>query len=676
MRISHLLGFSILVLGIQCVRLDAKDGTDGEFSTRPAIEKRLEVARTELRELTAESSPLLRERLQVLEATCQYHLAATDLLANAKEESKKAHLASSTWKGFTQKPPYSILLLDEIRENRASHENTQRAAEAQVRIFTAEIEAARDKLDGHQQTERRLMDGSEKATAPVSGVSTEQAVKMERIASRATTEKIAQLGLRIEARHTEAQSSKSKKALTDLQLKAIEGKTAFPKSDLDDILQRIARKRSEAAHAIVIASNNPQTSNPLLSWQIEFLDLEKSFWETRFTAFNSKDPSTIRSALTTLKELKNSIDDWIEIAQLRVGGGSVVLSDVDPTQLRDALVSLRQMQRKIGFSIADLEGDHRGTPALDYLKSKLISFWDAELYLVEENEIIDGKLSPIYRPVTIGKLIRLAFILIVGWLVLRLISKKINAMVARRGNIPQTTADLAGKWAFAIGLLLLVVYGMNTVHIPLTALAFLGGALAIGVGFGTQTLLKNFISGIILLFERPLKVGDVIEVAGITGTIKTIGIRASVIQHFDGIETLVPNSILLENQLTNWTFSNTVIRHFILVGVAYGSPTREVARLLLAVAAEHGLVKKDPAPEVRFDNFADNSLTFSLLFWFDTNKTNRGTLGSDLRFMIDKAFEEAGIVISYPQRDIHFDAEKPLRVELSRPPGTAAKDKS
>jgi len=333
------------------------------------------------------------------------------------------------------------------------------------------------------------------------------------------------------------------------------------------------------------------------------------------------------------------------------------------------------MQRKIGFAISDLEGDHRGTPAMDYVISKLISFWDAELYLVEENEIIDGKKSPIYRPVTIGKLIRLACILTVGWLVLRRVSKKINAMFVRKGNIPQATAELAGKWAFAIGLLLLVVYGMNTVHIPLTALAFLGGALAIGVGFGTQTLLKNFISGVILLFERPLKVGDVIEVAGITGTIKTIGIRASVIQHFDGIETLVPNSILLENQLTNWTFSNTVIRHFILVGVAYGSPTREVARLLLAVAAEHGLVKKDPAPEVRFDDFAENSLTFSLLFWFDTNKTGRGTLASDLRFMIDKAFEEAGIVISYPQRDIHFDAEKPLRVELSRPPVTADKGK-
>jgi small-conductance mechanosensitive channel len=142
--------------------------------------------------------------------------------------------------------------------------------------------------------------------------------------------------------------------------------------------------------------------------------------------------------------------------------------------------------------------------------------------------------------------------------------------------------------------------------------------------------------------------------------------RASVIRHFDGIETLVPNSFLLENQLTNWTFSSSVIRHQIVVGVAYGSAPREVSRILLAVASSHGLVKADPAPEVRFDDFGPDSLNFSLLFWLDTRKTGRAQLASDLRYMIDKAFAEAGIVIAFPQRDIHFDGNVPLRVELAR----------
>jgi small-conductance mechanosensitive channel len=143
--------------------------------------------------------------------------------------------------------------------------------------------------------------------------------------------------------------------------------------------------------------------------------------------------------------------------------------------------------------------------------------------------------------------------------------------------------------------------------------------------------------------------------------------RASVIQHFDGIDTLIPNSILLENQVTNWTFSSSVIRHSVLIGVAYGSPTREVSRILLSVADEHGLVLDSPEPEVRFEDFGDNALIFRLLFWLDTTKAQRDPLASNLRFMIDKAFAEAGIVIAYPQRDIHFDRDAPLRVELSRP---------
>lgn len=672
--ILKLLGFILASwFGLLAATLGEDAAASDDFSARPEIQKRLDSVRAELREVPAEGEALLRDRLQTLEAVCQYHLAAAGILDKIKSERDKAKTVESSWNGFSQPAPYPIGLLDEIRESRATIENSQLAAEAQIRIFTAEIEAARDKLEDHRQSERRLIETSEKAATPEARLAAEQAAKLERINSRAATEKISQLGLRIEGLRIELEMDHANMALADRKLKAIEGKIVFLKKELDEIQQRIAGKRSDAVRALVLVGSKPQASNPLLSWEIEFLDLEKSFWEFRFAAFNDNDKIITKNALKSIKELQNSVNDWIEIAQIRVGSGSVAMAEVDPAQLRDALMALRQMQRRITFAIADLDGSHRGTPALDYITDKLLSFWNAELYLVEESDITDGKKVPIYRPVTIGKLLRLAMILTVGWLLLRLVSRRIKAIISRRGHIPQATADVAGKWAFGIGLVLLVLYGMNTVHIPLTALAFLGGALAIGVGFGTQTLLKNFISGIILLFERPLKVGDVIEVAGITGTIKLIGIRASVIQHFDGIETLVPNSVLLENQLTNWTFSNTVIRHFILVGVAYGSPTREVARLLHAVAEEHGLVKKDPPPEVRFDDFADSSLTFSLLFWFDTNKTGRSTLASDLRFMIDKAFTEAGIVISYPQRDIHFDPEIPLRIELSRSGKTESK---
>lgn len=214
---------------------------------------------------------------------------------------------------------------------------------------------------------------------------------------------------------------------------------------------------------------------------------------------------------------------------------------------------------------------------------------------------------------------------------------------------------------------MLIIYGLNWVRIPFTAFAFLGGTLAIGIGFGAQTLLKNFISGIILSLERPFRVGDLIQVDGISGRIQKIGLRASIIEHFDGIESLVPNSTLLENRVDNWTYGQTAVRGSVSVGVAYGSPTRDVSRSLLAVAHEHGLVLEKPEPEVRFDSFGDSSLVFSLLYWVDVSKTARERLASDLRFMIEKALADAGIAIPFPQRDVHFNHEHPLCVELSRP---------
>jgi len=162
-----------------------------------------------------------------------------------------------------------------------------------------------------------------------------------------------------------------------------------------------------------------------------------------------------------------------------------------------------------------------------------------------------------------------------------------------------------------------------------------------------------------------------VEVDGVSGTIRAIGMRGSIIRHGNGIDTIIPNSTLLENKLTNWTLSDTLHRHSIKLGVEYGSSTREVAKTLLAVADEHGLVLKSPQPEVRFETFGDKSLNFALLYWFDIKNASRDSLASDLHFMIEKAFAEAGIAIASPQNQVVIQSERPLRVELSRPPPPA-----
>lgn len=181
----------------------------------------------------------------------------------------------------------------------------------------------------------------------------------------------------------------------------------------------------------------------------------------------------------------------------------------------------------------------------------------------------------------------------------------------------------------------------------------LAGTVGIGIGFGLQEIAKNFISGIILLVERPIKVGDHIDLGGLPGKVEAIKARGTVITTFDNISVVVPNSDFITKQVTNWSYNDKTIRCCVNVGVAYGSNVDIVKRSLLEVAQDHNNVLKRPAPSVQFSEFGDNSLVFKLYFWTDDAQA-RFTLLSDIHYMIDKIFRERNIVISFPQRDIHL----------------------
>ncbi len=665
-RLFKNLAVSVIVASLLFVRLSAQDAFTGDFSKRPEIEKRLTAVRAETSALPEDADSELRERLRELEAVCQFHLTALDVLAQAEANRDAATQALGAWRGFTQPPPYPVLLQDEIRETQATLAAAQRSGEAQLRIFRAEIEGARDRLNAHQQAERQFTEEAGVAATPEARQSAERSVKTEQVSSRFAAELVARTNLRIEAQQAELDMIRTQIELAALKEKAIKGKTIFPQKDLDELQQAISRERAETLAALVAAGRESAAPNPLLSWRIEFLDLKRDFWNTRFVAFGKKDAATIKKSLATLAENKTRVDDWIEIGRLRLSGGANSAVEIDPEKMRGNLQEAEQLQRRIGFAIADLEGGHLNIPALDLVASRLSALWNAELYLAEETEVVNGRKITTYRAVTVAKLARLALILTVGWLLLRFFSRKVESIIVRKAGISKAAAELVVKSVFGLGLALLVVYGLNTVRIPFTVFAFLGGALAIGVGFGTQTLLKNFISGIILIFERPLKVGDTVEVEGVTGSIRSIGMRASIITQSNGIDTIIPNSNLLENQVTNWTLSDTLLRHSLTVGVDYSSPAREVSHALLAVASDHGLVLEDPAPEVLFEEFGDMALVFRLLFWFDTRKITRDTLTSDLRYMIAKSFGEAGLIISSPQQDFKIHPESSLRIELKK----------
>jgi small-conductance mechanosensitive channel len=242
-------------------------------------------------------------------------------------------------------------------------------------------------------------------------------------------------------------------------------------------------------------------------------------------------------------------------------------------------------------------------------------------------------------------------------------------LAMRRGKMEETSARIARKWILAVTLVVLLLLALDVVKIPLTAFAFLGGAIAIGAGFGMQTLLKNLISGVMLLMERPFKPRDIVEVGGIRGEVTDINVRSCTIRDVNGIETLVPNSTFLEQNVTNWTLSSRKVRYALTIGVGYGSPVRKVSELLLDVAKRHKQVLDEPAPEVLFMDFGDNALMFALYVWLEVGPGRRGgnVILSDLRFMIDASFAEHGIEIPFPQRTVHVDVETPLAVRVVPP---------
>jgi potassium efflux system protein len=219
---------------------------------------------------------------------------------------------------------------------------------------------------------------------------------------------------------------------------------------------------------------------------------------------------------------------------------------------------------------------------------------------------------------------------------------------------------------FIGGLVLIKVMGAN-----LTKLTIFGGALSVGIGFGLQAIVNNFASGLILLFERPIKVGDTIEVGTDMGEVKKLGLRSTIIQTFDNAEIVIPNSDLIAGQVTNWTLAERKARLKLPVGVAYGSDIPKVLEILLTVANEHPMILTTPPPSAFFLAFGASSLDFELRVWI-ADFSDRRLVQSELNQEIDSEFADAGIEIPFPQTDLHLRTVDNEAAEALRSQGATA----
>jgi small-conductance mechanosensitive channel len=272
--------------------------------------------------------------------------------------------------------------------------------------------------------------------------------------------------------------------------------------------------------------------------------------------------------------------------------------------------------------------------------------------------------SPSGQTITVGLLSIVLLLLVIGYFGSRLIVFLIGRRLATTKLRPDVIY-VVKRIAFFAALVLVVITALGLLGIPLTAFAFASGAIAIGVGFGAQNIINNFISGWILMAERPIRIGDYIELDTAQGTVEEIGYRSTRVRRTDGVHLLVPNSSILQNTVVNWTLVDQEIRTTVRVGVAYGSPVRKVADLISEAVTSQPEVRKTPAPNVIFEDFGDNALVFDAYFWCNVSGDRiLRQFRSEIRFRIAELFEKNGIVVAFPQRDVHLDARDPLRIHL------------
>ena len=437
---------------------------------------------------------------------------------------------------------------------------------------------------------------------------------------------------------------------------------------------------TEKHEGLRIARQTRQRQIDIINKRLDRLGKNRSAWQRRYEVI-SRAPAASEVDLwqiesqQVLDQLRRDSDlQKIRVDELRkdlaATGAKLSAMTDHPTSLvaeievqRDHLQELGRIYDLNFISIEacrrlheKLEGElkHDAESASLFERSAVVwhriaGFWNYPLATVED------------RPITPGKISTGFVLLLLGYWASGIVSRWLGTRLLPRLGMNESAAVPFQSFAFYVLVATFTLFSLRIVNVPLTVFQFLGGALAIGVGFGSQNVVNNFICGLIMLAERPIRVGDVIQLGDLYGTVAKIGTRSTRITTATNLEIIIPNSSFLENNVINWTLSDDRIRTSVKVEVAYGSPTRDVSRLLKKAAIEHGLVLETPEPIVWFTDFGDNAMRFELHFWIRIRSlSERMNIESDLRHHINALFHEAGIVMAYPQRDVHLDVTRPI----------------
>jgi potassium efflux system protein len=640
------------------------------------------------------------------------------------DESRKALEAArkrdSEWSGFKKAPPYSLLMIDDLINEREASKSNLESAESSLANYERMLASILEEAKAAEEVGARALTAVQDAT-PENAPAAKWRLETTRANSRLLATRANQFQSMVASQRDRIATASADLKLLDRQLAIAKANASFTDEDLTK-LARISKERKQvirkeleglakrlktaiatrdqakaaidatgsaspadndselAKYRLEVAEGGVETVHSLIEGLEGLLQLEEvgmKAYQDRRTLTDARSLQDRVKALDALGVPREHLWAWVNVLDdemsrttsdlTKLEARAATVTSADPRfrllseqrantaerlamlqRLSQAVETQRRLVKRWVLEYSPEEKPaglwQRMADAGAAARDGVGKIWNLEVMSFEEKVEVAGETITGRKQVTLGVLLRAAMFFLIGYWLASLIARRIQRTLVARGRIAEAQARTLRNWAMiAIGVCL-ALGTLAVMRIPLTMFAFLGGALAIGLGIGTQTLIKNFISGIIVLAERKVRVGDLIEVDGITGTIIEINTRSSVLRSADDVETLIPNSSLLDGRVTNRMLSNNQMRHSLRVVVPCGAAPSDIIALLTESAARHGLVLKQPAPFAVFDDLGEKSHGFTLFFWVDLSNPNQPMIvASDLRLIIEKRLSETGI---------------------------------
>ena len=569
-------------------------------------------------------------------------------------------------------PPYPLPYLDQMRRKyrdfKEMHnllDEAYQAAQKRIQIAEESFNVAKQQLNALEEAGGTT---EENEHANLENRMAKEVLIYARLDARLINEKRKQASKNVERFEETIPNIESNVIFSEEDFKArlqnISEREKALKKAIDKSEKELSReyRKSEDEQTQV---NTLESLLELLNESVSYLPLERSLWEERrqlyLRGMAMKD--VVEWHEKSLR-IQQEIRELVKVKELREQEHTKVQPDKEKKQEVVATpkeVELQKeifLRRKLAFdsldSISELLQDHladlaryRNMRQMQFVKEKVLrvfnAIWGMELAVVQD------------RTITVGKTFTAIVLFIIGWIVFRVLIIHLLYIILRKLRVREGISFTVSHLFFYLVLIILLFTVISYAGIPFHIFAFFGGALAIAAGFGAQKILSNFLSGVILLVEGSIRVGDMVQVDETQGTIRSIGLRHIQLTTFTNVDILIPNSKFLEENVINWTLRSDIIRSDIAIGVYFNAPPDKVVEILVQVAADHPKILENPEPEAFIENINCNRgyLRFNVYYWLRMRSPrDRLEVESELRKEIIHRLNTHGIELATPTQDI------------------------